>query len=80
MDAFIENLLTREITHWTTKTYNVEGDNSFSPSLQSLTTGSAFENLGFFQSGSVIVFMIPEIILSSSTKYLSFLTSYSFGI
>ena len=50
--------------------YNVEGDNRLSPSLQQFITRSTtpykwkcVENKMFFQSVSVIVFSMPEIIL-----------------
>ena len=46
---------------------NVEEDNSLSPGLQSPTTGSVWK-IPLFQSDSVIVFSIPEIILLFSTK------------
>ena len=55
-----------------TQTYiiNVEGDSRLSPCLQPLTTGIVLKICGFFQSGSVIVFSIPEIILLSyKTKH-----------
>jgi len=47
--------------------YNVEEDNRLLPSLQPLTTGSVLKIL-FVQSGSVIGFSIPEIILLSFVK------------
>ena len=48
--------------------YNVKGDNMLSPSLKPLTTGSELKIQDVFQSGSVIVFDIQEIILLSSAK------------
>ena len=45
--------------------YNVEEDNRLSPSLQPLTIGTM---LNIFQSVSVIVFSMLEIILFSSAK------------
>ena len=45
--------------------YNVEEDNRLSPSLQPLAIGTM---LNIFQSVSVIVFSMPEIILLSSAK------------
>lgn len=53
--CFMENLLRRKTTWWTTQTYNVKGDNQ-----QVMTSGSVLKFLLFFpQSGSVIVFSIP---------------------
>ena len=49
------------------------------PGLQPLTDGSVLKILlFFFQSGSVIVFSIPEIILLSSTKQN--IQDFNFGI
>ena len=55
--------------------YNVDGDNRLSTGLHqavalSTTTDNqkCLENPFFLKSGSVIVFIIPEIILLSSTK------------
>jgi hypothetical protein len=45
--------------------YNVKGDNRLLPDLQLLMTESVLKIL-FSQSGSVIVFSIPEIVLLSS--------------
>jgi len=39
-----------------------------SPGLQPLTTGIVLKILFFFQSSSVIVFSVPEIILLSFAK------------
>ena len=55
MDVFTEKLLTRETIGC----------------LQPLTTGKVLKICGFFQSGSVIVFSILEIILLSTIKQTS---------
>ena len=47
--------------------YNVEGDNKLSPGLQPLTTGSVLK-MRFFQSGTVIVLSMHDIIVLSSAK------------
>jgi hypothetical protein len=55
--------------------YNVDGDNRLSPGLQQVAPGllppvnlKCIESLCFFQSGSIIIFSIPEIILLHTTK------------
>jgi len=68
-------MLARETTQSATQStapnmYNVEGSNRLSPGRQHLTTGSVLE-IHFFQSDSVNVLSILEIILlSSSYKHL----------
>lgn len=55
--------------------YNVERDHRLSSNLQLMTSGSVLKFL-FFQSGSVIVFSIPEIILLSSKQNVQVLNIF----
>ena len=52
--------------------YNIKGDNRLSLGLQPLTTRNAIIIRGFFQSGSVIVFTVSEIIIFIFFLYIFF--------
>ena len=55
--------------------YNIKGDNRLSLGLQPLTTRNAIIIRVFFQSGSVIVFTVSEIIIFIFFLYISFFSS-----